>query len=177
MSHRHANVRTPVTYTLTDGTPYQPSIFQRILDEWYGRLQEMCLPAYTSNWLHVTSGPVDHLEHVAGNAVGIYPQNEKHERGAGWCMTTARVGIDFWYKRFIEDLPHRELARMDADLQRLFSSDNNTVEQATGDQLSVSVRPLATQFDIESPRVSLFSGYKEIEIKYRTRVDDPRVLV
>lgn len=153
------------------------TIAERILVEWARRLGEMDTTTHTVQWLHVERAPLDQQTKLMGDAVAIYQTNERNSYETGRVLCTLRAGVEFWYKTKHGDVPSTELNRLAGDLKRLFMSDHHTTEDVTGDQLSLAVRPVATEFDIDGPKDGYVSGFMELDIQFRHAPTDPRTLM
>jgi len=161
---------------MTDTKVGVESVRERIIRQIVRNCKAMEPPTYSVTWRHVGREPLEGLQSVIGDSLGIYDVSGVPQYQVGRILDTVRVVFEFWYKMKAGDVASIELNRMLADLKKLILSNHSLIEEGTGLQLIERFTLLSDEFDIEGPSDEFVSGFLTVNVLYRYSSTDPYIL-
>lgn len=153
------------------------TIRERILREWESRIRAMAAPDYSVSWNKVSRAPLNRLQKLMKYGVSLLDINQVATEVTGATQQDMTVLVEFHVKNTYGENISQRMNEILGDFIKLFKSDMHTTEASTGVTLSMNIRVVSSEFDIEENQDNFVNGFVELVITYRHKYNDATVKV
>jgi len=124
-------------------------------------------------WDEVSRLPLTKEQQQSGYAIGLYDTSERVRPDVQRDERRLSVAMEFHVKLAECDDAADFANRVLGEVQRIIGLDIYCTEENTGQKLSLNIEERGSELDITSSNPGVVAGVLIVEIKYRTRVNDP----
>ena len=155
------------------------TVRERIMDHLHTRFKDVQngTDDHIVTWNVVERRILTDEEQRLGPSLSLLDVSEQKSAEVGHSRSTMQVVTEFWLRPTLTDNPSVILNRIMGDVQKTMTSDpHSTVTTSPLCQLTVDIRELRNEFDIDSAGDFLVGGMVVWEVLYRHQFADPTKL-
>ena len=160
-------------------TTANETVRERIMDHLHSRFLaiEDGADGHIITWNTVERRILTDEEQRMGDALSLLDVSEQKDAEIGHSRVQLQVITEFWIKLNLGDNPSQMLNRIMGDVQRTMLSDvNSIVSTSPLCELTIDIRELRNEFDVDSSGDFLVGGMVVWEVLYRHKYADPTKL-
>lgn len=159
--------------------PVEQSVAERIVQQIKRKLEAM--NATDNNGIKFTFtklNPLDHTKKFSGNACSVLDLGITYGYQTTYLQTFLQIGVEVWMQLKEKEEGSVRYRQVRAELHKVLAgTDTNLVEAVTGDQLAENIQVVSDDPDIGDDADRLISGMFQFTVTFRTKKNDPYVLM